>query len=330
MKRVIALSSATAMMLLGIAGVSRPAAAVVPGRNGRIVFARAVCGSDAKPCWEIVTANADDTNEVVVAGPYRRSVWDDHFIANWSPDGKTVIFMAKLRRRQAIWQVNADGTDFHKVFVAPRRTFMDDGPSFTPDGQHIVFTRCCGRATLGYSLWMIDADGTDLHHVTREYLGPNVDGPSDNLPQVSPDGTLIAFNRNACSNPSVRDCGNRLVTVNINGGNRVDLTDPALGNDDAPNWSPDSTKIVFSWFPFDGPAGVATINPDGSGFRQLTFGTRREFSGYASYSPDGTKIIFTRCSSVGCYLFTMDPDGSHPSQVTTTGGEIWPQWGVAP
>jgi Tol biopolymer transport system component len=329
-KRAIALWSATAMVLLGLVGASRPAAAVVPGSDGRILFTRAICDSDTNPCWEIVTANADDSDEVVVAGPYPRGVWDDHFIANWSPDGTTVIFMAKLGRRQAIWEVNADGTDLHTVFDPPRRTFMDDGPSFTPDGQHIVFTRCCGRATLGYSLWRIDADGTGLHHITREYLGPNVDGPSDNLPQVSPDGSLITFNRNACHNPSVRDCGNRLVTVKINGGNRVDLTDPSLGNDDAPNWSPDSKKIVFSWFAYDGPSGIATINTDGSGFTQLTFNTRKVFSAYASYSPDGTKIIFTRCSSAGCYLFTMDPDGSDLRQVTTTGGELWPQWGVAP
>jgi hypothetical protein len=42
----------------------------------------------------------------VLAGPYPRDAWDDHFIANWSPDGKTVIFMAN----QGIWQVNADGS----------------------------------------------------------------------------------------------------------------------------------------------------------------------------------------------------------------------------
>ena len=330
MKRAIALLGVTATVLLGVVGMSRPAAAVVLGTNGRILFARAVCGSDAKPCWEIVTANADDTDEVVVAGPYPRSVWDDHFIANWSPDGQTVIFMAKLGRRQAIWEVNGDGTDFHKVFVAPRRTFMDDGPSFTPDGLHIVFTRCCGRATLGYSLWRIDADGTGLHHVTREYLGPNVDGPSDNLPQVSPDGTMISFNRNACLNPSVRDCGNRLVTVNISGGNRVDLTDPALGNDDAPNWSPDSKRIVFSWFPFNGPSGIATIRADGSGFTQLTFNTRKEFSAYASYSPDGTKIIFTRCSSAGCDLLAIVRTAATLAKSPQRGARVWPQWAVAP
>jgi Tol biopolymer transport system component len=327
-KRLVALAVAAGMTWLGVIGVGASAQAVVPGASGRILFTRAICSSDARRCWEIVAADPDGTHETVIAGPYRRNVWDDHFIANWSPDGKTVIFMAQLARKQEIWEVNADGTGFHEVFAAPRGTFLDDGPAFTPDGQHIIFTRCCGRETLGYSLWKIDADGTDLHHVTNEYFGPNVDGPSDNLPQVSPDGRLITFNRNVvtCSDPS--GCGNRIVTVNIRGGNRVDLTDPSLGNPDTPSWSPDSKRIVFSWFPFDGPSGVVTINADGSGFTQLTFNTTREFSAFASYSPDGTKIIFTRCPSTGsCDLFTMNPDGSGLSKVTRTASdELWPQW----
>jgi Tol biopolymer transport system component len=71
-----------------------------------------------------------------------------------------------------------------------------------------------------------------------------------------------------------------------------------------------------------------TINADGSGFAQLTFNTTREFSAFASYSPDGAKIIFTRCPSTGsCDLFTMNPDGSGLSKVTRTASdELWPQW----
>jgi Tol biopolymer transport system component len=334
MKRAIAFLSVAAMVLLGLVAVSGPAGAVVPGTNGRILFARCIrpskCFDQSSPVadWEIVAADPDGANETVLAGPYPRSVWDDHFTANWSPDGKSAIFMADFGNGQGIWEVNADGTGFHEVFAAPAGTFFDDGPAFTPDGTHIIFTRCCGRETFGYSLWMINSDGTRLKDVTKERVVDG-DSASDNLPQVSPDGTLITFNRNACYDPS--DCGNRLVTVNINGGNRVELTDPSLGHDDYPNWSPDSKKIVFSWFPFDGPSGVVTINADGSGFTQLTFDTAGEFSGFASYSPDGTKIVFTRCPSTGsCDLFTMNPDGSGVSQVTKTPAEeFWPQWAAA-
>jgi Tol biopolymer transport system component len=328
MKRFVALAGAAAMTWLGVVGIGASAQAVVLEPSGRILFTRAICDSDPLPCWEIVTANADDTNEIVVAGPYPRSVWDDHFIANWSPDGRSVIFMA----RQKIWQVNADGTGLHKVWTPPNDgSGMDDGPAFTPDGRYIIFTRCCPKPS-GYGLWRINADGSHLRVVTREVAGgPNVDAPSDNVPQVSPNGMWIAYHRNVvtCSDP--RDCGNRIVTVNIHGGHSVQLTDPAL-NAQVPNWSPDSTKIVFTLFPEDGTPNIAIVNADGSGFRQLTFDGGETGSAFPSFSPDGTKIIYTRILPDGNReLFTMNPDGSNVQRLTRTAAlERFAHWVPAP
>lgn len=124
---------------------------------------------------------------------------------------------------QGIWQVNADGSNLHLVWSPPPDgSGIDDGPTFTPDGNYIIFTRCCPQDS-GYALWRIKADGTGLRKVTTEIVPPGVDGPSDNLPQVSPDGTTIAFHRN------IADCGCYIATVNINGGNLRQLTDLSLG-----------------------------------------------------------------------------------------------------
>jgi hypothetical protein len=132
--------------VLGLVAASAPAGAVVPGANGRIVFARCIAAPSKcfvpsrAAVWEIVAADPNDAHETVLAGPYRRGAWDDHFIANWSPDGKTVIFIV----HQRIWQVNADGSHLHLVWSPPRDgSGIDDGPAFTPDGKYIIFTRCC-------------------------------------------------------------------------------------------------------------------------------------------------------------------------------------------
>ena len=98
--------------------------------------------------------------------------------------------------------------------------------STSPNCRHIVFTRCCPKIS-GYSLWIMNADGTNLHKLTSENVPPSVDGPSDNLPQVFPDGTSIAYHRNVVDTRNAADLGNRIVVVNINGGNPRDLTDPA-------------------------------------------------------------------------------------------------------
>jgi hypothetical protein len=119
MRRPIALATATAMILLGVVALGGEASAVVPGKNGRIVFTRETCTPTC--VYTIVAADPNDTNETTLAGPYPREVFDDHFLANWSPDGRSVIFMADLGGGQAIWQVGADGTGLHEGFEARAR-----------------------------------------------------------------------------------------------------------------------------------------------------------------------------------------------------------------
>jgi Tol biopolymer transport system component len=226
--------------------------------------------------------------------------------------------MADLGDGQAIWQVNADGTGRHKVLAAPAGSGLDDGPAFTPDGSRIIFTRCCPQPS-GYGLWSIKSDGTDLRIVTTEAVGPNVDGPSDGAPQVSPDGRTIAFGRN------LNFCGCYIATVNIAGGDLRGLTDIAL-NGQIPNWSPDGRRIVFQAL-----GNVWAVNVDGSGLTQLTFDSGSAFSGNPSYSPDGTKIIFGHGPSTGGRdLFTMNPDGTGWREITHThADERFPHWAPA-
>jgi len=321
----------SALTVTELAGSTGPASAVVPGANGRLVFSRQICSNEEDPCWEIVVANATDTEETVVAGPYPRGVWDDHFVANWAPDGRSVIFMADLGAGQAIWQVNADGSNFHKVFAAPAspgraasgpETFLDDGPAFTPDGRAIIFTRCCLRT--GYSLWRIDADGGNLRIVTREPIGAKSDAPSDNLPQVSPDGRQITFHRNNCQPDGCH--GIRIASVDVAGGQFREITPEGL-DAQIPNWSPGGDRIVFESFS-DGGVDVWAVNRDGSGLTQLTYDG---FSLAPSYSPDGTKIIFDHRNEQGERdLFTTNPDGTGITRVTHTDAiERFPQWAPA-
>jgi len=318
--RTITLAVAGFCGLVITLGIASSAQAVVPGANGRIVFTRADCpGNTTCSNWSIVTANANDTNEQVVAGPYPASAFDEHFIANWSPDGKSLTFMVN----QGIWKVNADGSGLTDLFQPSADTGVDDGPAFTPDGKHIIFTRCCITG-YGYSLWMINADGGGLKDVTKE-PGVNGDGPADTTPQVSPDGKTIVFNRCFPDSPCV------VATENINGTGLHDLTDDTQFQSEHPNWSPDGKKIVFETQPFNGSPNIDTINADGSGLEQLTSNGKGAASLDPAYSPDGTKIIFSQFRSTSATdLFTMNPDGSGVSQVTQTPQlEFAPEWATS-
>jgi Tol biopolymer transport system component len=291
-----------------------PAGAVVPGANGRIVFTRVVRTSSC--VQRIVAADPNDTNERVLA----TYPCDDLLTPNWSPDGSTVVFATM----GAVWAVNADGSGLRQLIacaVGDTYCFGFGGPTFTPDGKHIVTEHCC-EPGIGDALYIMNADGTGLEDLTKE---PG--DFADTGPQVSPDGKRIVFNR--CAPPDGHPC--TVETVKINGENMRRLTDPTLDTDN-PNWSPDATKIVFTMQPATGAVDLATINSHGSGFTQLTFNTPGTAASFQpSFAPDGTKILFAHYPSTGGVdLYRMNPDGTATSQVTRTANdEFEPEWAAA-
>jgi hypothetical protein len=110
-----------------------------------LLFTRQICADDADRCWELVVSDAHENHAHVVAGPYPRNVWDDHFIANWAPDARSLIFMADLGSGQAIWRVRTDGTHLHKVFTPPDDgNGLDDGPAGTVALTGWVYGRLAG------------------------------------------------------------------------------------------------------------------------------------------------------------------------------------------
>lgn len=309
-------SLSVVMLLLVVAGTAGASAGPVR-ENGRIVFVRARC-SDMACTWQIVTATARDRQEHVLAR-FPDGAFDAHFIVNPSPDGRRLAFMAN----QKIWVMNADGSGRRAVFTPHDGTGVDDGPSFTRDGQHVVFTRCCPKG-FGYSLWMISLQGTHLTDITKESV-VNGDGPADVTPQVSPDGRLVAFDR------CFPDQGCVVAVANLKTGRFHELTDPTLDSQQ-PNWAPDGRLIVFEYHTQNGTPNIATISPAGDHLRFLTNQTSG-VSFDASYSPDGRWIIFSHFPGTGQTfdLYRMRPDATHRRTITRTprAHEVEPKWMAA-
>jgi TolB protein len=328
------------------AGVACAAAlATTPGSNGQITFRRYF--NDAQTRSAIFTMNADGSNIRRITRAPRRT-HDDQ--ADWSPDGKRLVFTREPDRAPFYLEfVNADGSGLQRATPrcarkptpggVPRGCEDASEASFTPDGQHVTYFRATGHARIFKRF-----DYEQIQHAAVAIIGAGGSGGREILrlppysadihyPQVSPDGRLIVFERfnSPLSRPRF---GLALFVMNVDGTGLHRVTPWRLHAGDNPDWSPDSSRILFrsNVDVNDERSQYYTVRPDGTGLTQLThfpFTRSRLFS--ASFSPDGTQIVFAKADRRGRGdIWLMNADGSNPHSVQTA--KPWdsaPDWGSA-
>jgi Tol biopolymer transport system component len=76
-----------------------------------------------------------------------------------------------------------------------------------------------------------------------------------------------------------------------------------------PDWSPDHSKIAFSW-----RADIYVMNADGSALVNLTNDAQSDVT--PTWSPDGSRIAFVRYRTGRSDLFVMNAAGSRITQLT--------------
>jgi TolB protein len=331
--------------LAAFATASAAALATTPGTNGQITFRRYL--NDDQTRSAIYTMNADGTNVRQIVKPATGG-HDDQ--PDWSPDGSRLAFTRcpddGLCR---LMVVNADGSGLRYVtprcarkFVFPRvpRGCADTANvSFTPDGQHLLYTRASGRIRPFPKLQtdqiqhsavvMVGLDGRGSRVLRRL---PAYKGDA-NFPQMSPDGRYIFFER--ANGPLGKPAfGQAIFVMNADGTGLHRVTPWRLHGGDNPDWAPDSSRILFrsNLDVADDRSQFYTVRPDGTGLTKLTafpFAKRRLFS--ASFSPDGRSIVYGQADASGRGdLYVMNADGTGAHLVLQD--QAWdsaPDWGVA-
>jgi dipeptidyl aminopeptidase/acylaminoacyl peptidase len=181
-------------------------------------------------------------------------------------------------------------------------------------------------------IWLIHADGTGLHE-----LAPGVPPEGKTAPDISPDGTKVAF--------SVWDHKVQLWEVGIDGTNPHVLAsvcsgDPNVCLEGEPAYSPDGTRLAFVREVAGTPRqNVIGIRDLATGKVTLLEQTRTPvttgFHTQPSWSPDGHQIIFSLVSTdpktdeaLDSRIFLVNTDGTGLHDMGLPAGTPWgdPDW----
>ena len=273
-----------------------------------------------------------------------------HLVCTATPGGTfRIAFMTNRdptsnNSKYEITSMNSDGS----IVALTSNAFFDGYPTWSPDGQKILFSSDRDGAL---NIYVMNQDGTNVVRLTTTAAPAQ-----DRFPTWSPDGSKILFESN-------RSGGSEIYIMNADGSNVVQLTNNTTG-DNAPHFSPDGSKIVFvtnrdapsTTAPFgkwevymmnaDGSAqtrvttdaahaelpsfldanrilfdsdrvglpNIYAANIDGTGEAALTNNTVTTFLAVAS--PDQKHILFTSASGNHAEVFMMNPDGTGVVPVT--------------
>jgi Tol biopolymer transport system component len=288
-----------------------------------------------------LTGHAGSGTGVYLSGPYGPDrTWifsdipsDSVDLPDWSPDGRRIAVEVGgdgEPRGMSIWIGDADGNDAHLVAACEGLPCLQLAmPAWSPDGTSLALVR-----------YDIEPDGLtwgrsaieilDLATGERRGVAETNDGRTAfAYPRWAPDGRSIVLETQTFSDASEAAVltGSAIAIVDAAGPSSQTprMVTQLDGFGSHPDWSPDGTRIVFGTYGIEsfetggpGPSNLYTVAPDGSGLIRLTsFPHGGDRAGHASWTPDGTQIIFTKIQGTGFegwgdrYVSFMDADGSN-------------------
>ena len=158
-------------------------------------------------------------------------------VAIVSPDGKQILFTSyRDEENGELYVMDIDGKNVTRL--TDNKYFEDPG-GWSPDGKKIYFTRelrdindTSSKAIRNTEIFVMDRDGKNEVRLTNKQ-------GADGGPQVSPDGSKIAFYGKTA------DGNYEIFLMDTDGKNIFNLTEDPM-EDYSPSWSPDGKWIAYT------------------------------------------------------------------------------------
>lgn len=152
----------------------------------QIVFERRVFLNNSQRL-HLFIMNADGTNIRQLTPPI--SGRDKH--ASFSPDGDSIVFYRYQSindgNRSSIHVINLESGEVKKI-----AEIGVNGPDWSPDGQHIIFSPITSFVEGGGNIWIMEADGDKQRKLLTPPLNNEL-GIDRVLARWSPDGKQVLF-----------------------------------------------------------------------------------------------------------------------------------------
>jgi Tol biopolymer transport system component len=279
------LSSSASGTSVAHAGIR--ASSTFPGRDGKIVFLRAVVRGDTASEVGLMTVNRNGTGLRMLHLGLKHPT-----LPAWSPNGKWLAVEGRGGGETAyIYVVRPNGRGLRRLTA---RHKASETPRWSPDGKRLVFNvwEVSGRPRRVVP-WIYTI-GVDGRHLRKLLVGIE--------PVWSPDGRHIAF-KSMLPNTRTREkcppgtATQSLCVAKANGtGVRVIATNLENGVDGL-DWSPNSRSLVYVGVDADGSDQLYAASANGGGTR-LIWRTNHVFPspdrfGDPRFAPDGRKIVMS-------------------------------------
>lgn len=222
-----------------------------------------------------------------------------------SVESNTLFFSMKVNNEINIYK-KENPTAPAQIQVTSGAISID--PCYCVATDRIAFARLINNY---YDIYMMPATkGNALIPITETNRDNEIS------PSISPDGTLLAYQKYLYSVDA------EVWLKNLSTGENM-----LLGKGGCPSISPDGKKIVFTKYESNNSQNIWVMEIDGSNAQQLT-ASKEEWATCPKWSPSGNKIVFQSNKKKSNFdIFVMNANGTGLVQLTTNeSNDMTPFW----